>query len=81
MQVQVIATTLYFTLGQGFGYLVLTRFYEAKGGSATFLFGSSLLALNLIVSYQYQPRIANKNAGRLYGIKDSPLQPTTLEVV
>ena len=68
LQVQVIATTLYFTLGLGLGYIVLTRIYEMYGGSNTFLFGAFILAINLGFSKYAQPRIINnRHKGRLYG--------------
>jgi MFS family permease len=79
--VQVIATTLYFTLGQGAGYIILTRIYEIFGGSKTFFFGASLLAINLSISKYLQPKLSNRNVSRLYGKKNNRIEEKTVEEI
>ena len=79
--VQVIATTLYFTLGQGAGYIILTHVYEIFGGSKTFFFGASLLAINLSISKYLQPKLSNRNISRLHGKKDNRIEEKTVEEV
>ena len=76
-----IATTLYFTLGQGAGYIILTHVYEIFGGSKTFFFGASLLAINLSISKYLQPKLSNRNISRLHGKKDNRIEGKTVEEV
>ena len=61
---QVIVTQLYFTLGQGLGYLFWSTMYEIYGASPAYCLGSFLLAANLSATWRLFPeRLGN---ARLY---------------
>ena len=61
---------MYFTLGQGSGYIFFTYIYELYGGSKTFFVGAFILAANFIVSQHMQPIQSKRYMGRLYGQRD-----------
>jgi len=61
---QVIVTQLYFTLGQGLGYLFWSNMYTSYGASPAYCLGSFLLAVNLSATWRLFPE--RLGSARLY---------------